>query len=253
MKFKVVNTTSESDRYPFRTRISISIRMTSLSLKRFKTFSSTRQHGILTTMLTTATRSSCETLTIKENVNEWYAPSLCTGPVPPKYPPYTPKQKACLEQQFKKKFYRFRSSWVGIGLRDVDPRLLANRPLQLPVWFVLRGRVGVGETIPCSKSSSSMLLSIGSAEVEELLTVSAAWAWMSSSLSSWYGSYRGLDGEPRARERTTSPLQIGQVRRRVVNHGVLYQISMVRQLVVVIQLTCNQHGIHDHKADSLLD
>lgn len=50
---------------------------------------------------------------------------------------------------------------------------------------------------------------------------SVASVMSSSSLSSWYASYRGLEGEPRARERTTSPLHMGHVRRLVVSQGVL--------------------------------
>lgn len=55
-----------------------------------KAFSFKRQYGILTTMLTTATRDSGETTDDKKNVNEWYAPSLCTDPIrPPKPSLYT--------------------------------------------------------------------------------------------------------------------------------------------------------------------
>ena len=105
----------------------------------------------------------------------------------------------------------------------MEPKLVDNMLRQLAVRPVLRGRVGVGETMPCSKSSLSVRVApIGKADDDEVLIVSAASTWMvSSSLSSWYGAYRGFDGEPRARDRTTSPLHIGHVRRRVVNHGVL--------------------------------
>ena len=48
---------------------------------------------------------------------------------------------------------------------------------------------------------------------------------ISSSLSSLYGSYLGLEGEPRASDLTTSPLQMGHVRRLVVSHGVLKNSS----------------------------
>lgn len=47
---------------------------------------------------------------------------------------------------------------------------------------------------------------------------------LSSSLLS-YRSYRGLEGMPRARDRTTSPLHIGQVRLLVVSQGVLLQLA----------------------------
>lgn len=59
---------------------------------------------------------------------------------------------------------------------------------QLPVRLVRRGRVGVGEAMPCSRSFSSseeMVRGTGRAEDEDVLMVSAAWTWMSSSLSSW--------------------------------------------------------------------
>jgi hypothetical protein len=57
----------------------------------------------------------------------------------------------------------------------VEPILLANKALQLPVWFPLEGRVGEGEIIPRSRSSSSSrLAAIGRAEDDEVLTVSAA-------------------------------------------------------------------------------
>lgn len=106
----------------------------------------------------------------------------------------------------------------------MEPRVPDKMLRQLPVRLVVRGRVGIGDAMPCSRSppsSSSMLRGMGSADEEELLTDSAAWICTSSSLSSRYGSYRGLDGDPRARDRTTSPLQIGHVRRRVVSQGVL--------------------------------
>jgi hypothetical protein len=69
----------------------------------------------------------------------------------------------------------------------VEPRLLAIMLRQLPVRLALRGRVGVGDAIPCSRSpsSSSVLRGMGSADDEELLTDSAAWTCTSSSLSSW--------------------------------------------------------------------
>jgi hypothetical protein len=72
----------------------------------------------------------------------------------------------------------------------VEPKLVDSMLRQLPVRFVLSGRVGVGETMPCSRSSlSDWMMGIGKAADGELLTVSAAWTWMgSSSLSSWYGS-----------------------------------------------------------------
>ena len=118
------------------------------------------------------------------------APSLCSDPSisPAPVPIHHIKTKA--KHRFgrdKKNYkgneelvYRFRSSSAaGRGLRDVEPRLPANMLRQLPVWLVLRGRVGLGEAMPCSRSSSSssstMVRGIGSAEDEELLTDSAAW------------------------------------------------------------------------------
>ena len=51
-------------------------------------------------------------------------------------------------------------------------------------------------------------------------------------------------------ERTTSFLQIGQVRRRVVSHGVLDPVRS-RQLKLTVEvLTCNRRGIHDHRVNS---
>jgi len=132
----------------------------------------------------------------------------------------------------------------------VEPKLWDRMLRQLPFRsFVLRGRVGVGETMPCSRSSVSEM-GIGRAEDEDVFTVSAARTWMSSSESSWYASYLGLEGEPRARERTTSPLQMGHVRRRVVSHGVLDS-----QLIWFFegsggQLTCSPRGTRDHMVDS---
>jgi hypothetical protein len=69
----------------------------------------------------------------------------------------------------------------------VEPRLLARMLRQLLVRLALRGWVGVGEAMPCSRSSpssSSVLRGIGSADEDELLTDSAAWTWRSESLSS---------------------------------------------------------------------
>ncbi len=57
-----------------------------------------------------------------------------------------------------------------------------------------------------------------------------------------------------AMERTTSPLHIGHVRRRVVSHGVLsFPRSAFRYaLEMGILLTCTRRGTHGHKGDSLL-
>ena len=76
-----------------------------------------------------------------------------------------------------------------------------------------------------SPRSRSLSRGIGIAAEGESLAVSAAWIWMSlSSGSSWYGRWAGetvVAEEACAIERTTSPLQIGHVRRRVVSQGVL--------------------------------
>lgn len=76
---------------------------------------------------------------------------------------------------------------------------------------------------PLSRSSKSR--GIGIAAVGESLVVSAAWTWTSASSPAdacldvvvlLDDLFAGL-----AMDRTTSPLHIGQVRRRVVSHGVL--------------------------------
>lgn len=70
---------------------------------------------------------------------------------------------------------------------------------------------------------------MGIAAEGESLTVSAAWVWMSSSSEVDDGlwvvrvgeAFGGVGKGFWAMERTTSPLQIGHVRRRVVSQGVL--------------------------------
>lgn len=54
----------------------------------------------------------------------------------------------------------------------------------------------------------------------------------------------------RAIERTTSFLQMGHVRRRVVSHGVLQIISSVHRKVDQQVLTCSLRGTHDHRVSS---
>jgi len=93
-----------------------------------------------------------------------------------------------------------------------------------------------GMSRPCSSSSSAQLASMSAARLSdeigsgleadgESLRVSAAcactsstssWnrAWNADTVRSWYDCDK---------ERTTSPLHIGQVRRRVTSHGVLRQ------------------------------
>ena len=74
-----------------------------------------------------------------------------------------------------------------------------------------------------SPRSRSVSRGIGIAAEGDSLAVSAACAWTSSTLS-WYGA-RAVDmlvlEDELVIERTTSPLQIGHVRRRVVSQGVL--------------------------------
>ena len=96
---------------------------------------------------------------------------------------------------------------------------------------------------------------MGIAAEGESLVVSAATTCTSSLC--WLSWLDGSEGDDSAKlefrdiERTTSFLQIGHVRRRVVNHGVLRQLLALK--VVVIrrgQLTCTRHEIHDRTVDS---
>lgn len=74
-----------------------------------------------------------------------------------------------------------------------------------------------------SPRSRSVSRGIGIAAEGDSLAVSAACAWTSST-ASWYGAW-AVDTlvleDGLAIERTTSPLQMGHVRRRVVSQGVL--------------------------------
>jgi hypothetical protein len=73
--------------------------------------------------------------------------------------------------------YLFRSSSCeGVG-REGELMLPTIKLLQLEGRFVLRGRVGEGEMIPCSTSCPSTVVEMGSADVCEVLTVSAACVW----------------------------------------------------------------------------
>ena len=107
-------------------------------------------------------------------------------------------------------------------------RLFDSCPSQLSLWPCLRERE-VGESMPCSTSESSAP-SLRSPADRGDTSEDDAWFRKSSSLSSRYGSYRGLEGMPLDSERTTSPLQMGQVRRRVVSHGVLVIVLAEDQL-----------------------
>lgn len=103
------------------------------------------------------------------------------------------------------------------------PKLLDSKLSQPSALPALReARRGVGDKMPSSTSAS---WAAGDLLPDPEASGSAS---SSSSLSSWYASYLGLDGEPRARERTTSPLQMGHVRRRVVNQGVLNITRLAR-------------------------
>jgi len=100
----------------------------------------------------------------EETKKEWYAPSLCTDPILPPYPfmyLYNPIPALSFQQKIQTSilpliYHLFLSSSCGLGDLDTDPRLLANKLLQLPTRFVLRGRGGVdaGGVTPDSISSS---------------------------------------------------------------------------------------------------
>jgi len=105
-------------------------------------------------------------------------------------------------------------------------------------------------SLPLSKSSSASmsLLITGPAALGSSLVRRAACSWMSSSSSSrnrpWVtgGAGAEVEGEAEeelpplwARERTMSFLQMGQVRRRVVSHGVLdVGVSLIFSLGVLM-------------------
>ena len=93
-----------------------------------------------------------------------------------------------------------------------DPSPLLDRMLNHPSGRCGR-RLRGGDRAACSTSASM------SGDGGRFL--STAPTSRSSSLSSRYGSYLGLEGDPRASDRTTSPLQMGQVLLLVVNQGVL--------------------------------
>ena len=102
-------------------------------------------------------------------------------------------------------------------------RLSDVNPLQLPLEVEASGWSLTSVTAMSSPRSKSVSRGIGIAAEGDSLVVSAACAWTSSTLS-WYGA-GALDKlapeDELAIERTTSPLQIGHVRRRVVSQGVL--------------------------------
>lgn len=65
-----------------------------------------------------------------------------------------------------------------------------------------------------------------------------------------------MEDEPleRARERTTSPLQMGHVRRRVVSQGVLrrcgQRVKIEGRLEWETELTCTRRGTHVRRVGS---
>lgn len=104
--------------------------------------------------------------------------------------------------------------------------------------FVLPGtqRFLSGSPLSRSSNASSSRLTGCCESGSSLIRLAACSCTSTSSSSSLYGSCRWCGGdaaedEPpeRARDRTTSPLQIGQVRRLVVSHGVLRKrcVSMI--------------------------
>lgn len=80
--------------------------------------------------------------------------------------------------------------------------------------------------ISSPRSRSFRSRGMGIAAVGDSLTVSAACIWMSSPSGTFASLFPATELDTRFGalpiERTTSPLHIGQVRRRVVNHGVMH-------------------------------
>lgn len=115
--------------------------------------------------------------------------------------------------------------------------------------------------IPRSKSSNASSSRLtGRAATGSSLRVTAACSWTSSepaTSSSWYVTCWGeveLEPADLASERTTSPLQIGHVRRRVVSQGVLLRPyvsgSSSRCQSYRKILTCTRREIRDRMVDS---
>ena len=95
-------------------------------------------------------------------------------------------------------------------------------------------RVAAKSSSPRSRSVRSFE-GMGIAAVGDSLVVSAAWVWLSREgvVGVVILEECALVGEEGLgfMERTTSPLQMGQVRRRVVSQGVLgYVVSIARQV-----------------------
>lgn len=117
---------------------------------------------------------------------------------------------------------RFSEPGLSVGVED--PKLPVKDPNHAPIRLtgVCGGNGGNVEMPPRSSSDSRfppVPLRMGGPEV-----LRAGARMLSSSLLS-YRSYRGLEGVPRARDRTTSPLHMGQVRLLVVSQGVLLLLA----------------------------
>ena len=133
-------------------------------------------------------------------------------------------------------------------LSDVRPlQLLLEAEAEASGWSLTR----VAAT--SSPRSRSVSRGIGIAADGDSLAVSAACAW-TSSMVLWYGAWAVdvvvfEDGS--VIERTTSPLHIGHVRRRVVSQGVL-AISQhaTRQVIRGRLLTCTRRETHGHMVGS---
>ena len=134
-------------------------------------------------------------------------------------------------------------------------RLSDVRPCQLLLEVEASGWSLTSVAAISSPRSKSVSRGIGIAAEGDSLAVSAACAWVSSTLS-WYGAWTGdviVLEDGLLIERTTSPLQIGHVRRRVVSQGVL-AISQYanRQMNIRRFLTCTRRETHGHTVGSSL-
>ncbi len=136
--------------------------------------------------------------------------------------------------------YLLLSSSVVGGPPPPNPILSVSAFSQLPLPFsLLPPPLSPLPATPCSTSSSLPPGLEGlDAEGESFDLLAACSCTSSFAPSSWYGMYLG-DEDPEAlalsSDLTTSPLQIGQVRRRVVSHGVLF--------------LCQQNPLH-HRTNS---
>lgn len=128
-------------------------------------------------------------------------------------------------------------------LKEVKFRHPKRRPFVPPLR-------GADAAVPrsMSSSSSSERRGIGMAAEGDSLTVSAARLWISSDLFS--PSCRRSFAWPRAIDLTTSPLQMGQVLRRLTSQGVLTKVSKVHTACFHKMLTCSLRGTRARKGDS---